>query len=358
MRTRTKDLENQVRSINNTQETVCMSDDVEAAILHRFNKWAASRVSRGTWMENTAKARGQAVQRLTRFAKNGSKARFCIDETGKLRADNFDVEEAERLQDDMLNHGNSPTTVNITTRYLAEMAESRKRGTGWIDDDLAQTFRHVEQLPTRTTAERAILSQEEGTQMVRETTLCLEGQGICLLSHGAGLRRSSIAGILRGDVFLDELEDGTAIVTLFIRAEIAKGNREYWTFVFGFADDFLRWLRKRDEAFGSDPTAPLIPHRWKGRIEPYTHWSIYEVYKKMLRKVLGIDAAKKHSLQDARRWAGTNFYFMTNDIVETARFMGHAKKDGTPNIKQTVQYVNVATTWGKLRRSKYATIRM
>ncbi len=335
-----------------------MSEKEEHDILRRYDGWADPRVRRGTWKDNTAKARRQAVQRLTRFAKNGSQARFYLDETGTLRADDFGIEEAERFQDDMLAHGNSPTTVNMTTRFLAEMAETRRKGKGWVDDDLAGTFRRLEQLPTTTTAEKAILSQEEGVRMVRETVLSLEGQGICLLAHGAALRRESIAGILRGDVILDELEDGTPIVNLFVRAEIAKGDKEYFTFVFGFTEDFLRWLKKRDEAFGDDPSQPLLPHRWKGRIEPYTDWSVYEVYKKMLRKVHGEDAGRGHSLHDARRWAGTNFYYCTNDLVETARFMGHYKKDGTPNIQQTVQYVNLSETWGNLRRSKYASIHL
>ena len=258
----------------------------------------------------------------------------------------------------MLAHGNSPTTVNMTTRLIGEMRETRPRGKGWIDDDLADTVKRLEQLPTRTTAENAILSQEEGVRMVRETVLSLEGQGICLLAHGAGLRRESIAGILRGDVILQEMEDGTPIVNLFVKAEIAKGGKEYFTFVFGFTEDFLRWLKKRDEVFGDDPEQPLLAHTLNGRTVPYTYWSVYEIYKKMLKRVHGEEARRRHSLHDARRWAGTNFFFMTNNLVETARFMGHSKKDGTPNINQTVQYVNLSETWGNLRRSKYASVQL
>ncbi len=194
--------------------------------------------------------------------------------------------------------------------------------------------------------------------MVRETVLSLEGQGICLLAHGAGLRRESIAGILRGDVILDELEDETPIVNLFVRAEIAKGGKEYFTFLFGFTEDFLRWLKKRDEIWGHDPELPLIPHNWEGKVQAYSPYRVWEIYKEMLRRILGKEAVDGHTLHDARRWAGTNFYFMTNDLFETARFMGHSKKDGTPNIQQTVQYVNLAKTWGNLRRSKYASMRL
>lgn len=339
------------------EQVVYLSETEAKKILDKFEDYATVEYELGNWKTDTVRARRLAVKRFLSYLKNGTRCRVFLNEDGELEVDSFDHEVARDFQKYLLGQGLAPVTVNMAFRYMKELGKHCYNA-----DKLSETLRAAKKLPEKTTAENAILSYDEGVDMVKKTALDLTAHGICLLAHGAGLRRGAIAGLVRGNVFVQDTSDGMhKLVGIFIPASIGKNDKEYTTSIFGYTALFVEWLRKRDDKYGNDPEAPLIPMPRKGKLTHYTSEGVFKVYKDMLGKVFGesYSLSKKkggYTLHDARRWAGTAFYHKTGEIYETAVFMGHYKKDGSPNIDQTAQYINLANAWANLRMEKYAEI--
>jgi hypothetical protein len=339
------------------EQVVYLSKNEAEKILAKFEDYATVEYELGNWKTDTVRSRRLHLSRFLDYLKNGSKARVFLDDNGDLQVDSFDHETAKDFQRYLLSQGLSPVTANMTFRFVKELGKHCYNA-----DKLSETLKGVTKLKETTTAERAILSYDEGVQMVKQTVLDLTAHGICLLAHGAGLRRGAIAGLLRGNVFVQDTTDGLhKLVGIFIPGRIGKNGVEYSTSIFGHTALFVEWLRKRDEKHGDDPEAPLIPMQRKGKLTHYTPENISKIYKDMLGKVFGASysLSKKeggYTLHDGRRWGGTAFYFKTGEIFECAMFMGHKKKDGSPNIDQTAQYINLANSWASLRMEKFAEI--
>lgn len=336
-------------------EVVYLSESEAEKISAKFEDYATIEHELGNWASDTIRARRLGLDRFLGYLKNGSKARVFLDGEGNLQVESFDHKVAKDFQKYLLDTGLSPVTANMTFRYIKELGKHCYNA-----EKLSETLRDVKKLPEKTTAERAILSYDEGIELVKKTALDLTGHGIAILAHGAGLRRQSIAGMLRGNVFVADTSDRLhKTVSIFVPDRIAK--HEYSTRIFGFGPQFIEWLRKRDEKYGSDPEAPLIPMQRKGKLAHYTKEGVAKKYKDMLTAVFGASYAESkdnggYTLHDGRRWAGTAFYFKTGELYDTAVFMGHLKKDGTPNVAQTAVYINLANSWANLRLEKYAEI--